>query len=322
MLDLGLCCDTGGTDDFQALADLHQPLVRVALTKAHSDVPQWHRRQGRRVIGVVCAETFDAFGLDRDSYSRCAPLVQQRWGALLDYLEIGNEPDDPGASSFGIPPESFERMVWMFHATFHDGQHDTPKIITGGLSSGQPAYLNGVALPACSLLGLHSYNERLRGWPSAGYGFGDLESYIGAYQHVWSEMAGVALTEWGTTDDSDPFASEYIRHFLAVVREHPEVKLAAWFALSDSQSSTRHGLLRTDGTRKPQFTTYQKELSMPTFKLGFKDYADQHPKIGKPLTDETYFTPDTSVQIAEGGVLWYSKGANQVVCTPTGEPGK
>lgn len=61
---------------------------------------------------------------------------------------------------------------------------------------------------------------------------------------------------------------------------------------------------------------------MPAFKLGFKTYADAHPNIGKPLTDETYFTPDTSMQMAEGGILWYSKAANQVVCTPTGEPGK
>lgn len=61
---------------------------------------------------------------------------------------------------------------------------------------------------------------------------------------------------------------------------------------------------------------------MAEFKFGFKTYADAHPAIGKPLTDETYFTPDTSMQLAEGGVLWYSKSANTVVCTPAGDPGK
>ena len=40
------------------------------------------------MLGVVCAETFDAFGLDRDSYSRCATLVQQRWGELCDVCAI------------------------------------------------------------------------------------------------------------------------------------------------------------------------------------------------------------------------------------------
>jgi hypothetical protein len=77
-------------------------------------------------------------------------------------------------------------------------------------------------------------------------------------------MAGVAISEWGCTDDAPPFAQEYIRRWLAIVREHPEVKLAEWFALSDRQHpSTPHGLIRRDGSRKPQFDIYATEARAP-----------------------------------------------------------
>lgn len=326
-LTLGVCTPTDGSEQNADLVDLGAQIVRVALTKTHSDVPQWHRLQGRRVIGVVAAETFGAFGgfdaRETAEHHHVLTLAQQRWGALLDYVELGNEPDDPGASSMGLPAKTWANLLRVGCEVFHaNGNHDVPQLISGGLSSGQPSYLNGISIPSCNWLGLHSYDERLRGWPSATYGFGELEGYIEAYRPIWSRLRGVALSEWGVTNDADPFASDYIRRFVDLIRERPEVKLAAYFALSDMQSDTHHGLIRRDGTRKPQFSTYQKELSMPTFKLGFADYAAAHPKIGKALEDEFYMTPSISVQLAEGGLLTYSKTSNQVVCLPSGEPGK
>lgn len=327
-LTVGICTSTGGDDDAQALADLGVQTVRVALTKEHSDVPVQHRMRGRQVVGVVCAETFNAFGysiLAKVDHHKTLELVRQRWGALLYWVEVGNEPDDPGSASSGMPAETWEHLLSAACAVFHGyGPHDTPQLISGGLSTGQPSYLSNISIPPCNWFGMHSYNQRLHGWPSPTYGFGELEPYLDAYRSVWSKLRGIALTEWGVTDDAPAFASEYISRFLGIVRERPEVKLAAWFALSDKQAVSPHGLLRADGSRKPQFTTYAREATVPEFKLGFKDYADAHPKIGKPLSDERYFSEehDVSIQIAEGGVLYYAKASNAVVCTPTGDPGK
>jgi hypothetical protein len=323
----GLCCATDGSDDQQALADLSVPVVRVALTKAHSGVPVQHRMRGRQVIGVVCAETFNAFGysiLAGVDHHKALQLVQQRWGPLLAYVEIGNEPDDPGAASSGMPAETWAHLLQTACEVFHPTNHDTPQLISGGLSTGQPSYLSDVSIPPCNWFGMHAYNQRLHGWPSPTYGFGELEPHLDAYRLVWSKLRGIALTEWGVTDDTPAFASEYISRFLEIVRARDEVKLAAWFALSDKQAVSPHGLLRADGSRKPQFSTYAKEATVPEFNLGFKDYADAHPKIGKPLSDERYFSEehDVSIQIAEGGVLYYAKASNAVVCTPTGDPGK
>lgn len=58
------------------------------------------------------------------------------------------------------------------------------------------------------------------------------------------------------------------------------------------------------------------------FKFGNKAFADANPKIGKPLDDELYITPNTSIQFAEGGVLYYSKTDNTTRCLPSGAPGK
>lgn len=279
----GICTDTSGQDDLQALTDLGNPLVRVALTKAHSEVPQFHRLRGRQVLGCVAGETFAAFGLDIrnvDDHRHGLTLVQQRWGALLTYVELGNEPDDPGDASTGMHAEVWTNLLRVGCAVFHPSdQHNTPQLISGGLSSGQPSYLNGIEIPNCNLLGLHDYNSRMLQdggdlWPAATYGFHELGAYLGAYESVWSKLRGVAITEWGITDDVSPFAGQYIEHWLSYVRRwpaitlndplpaNPPVKLACWFSLSDNQHPvTPHGLLRRDGVRKPQFTVYRDELA-------------------------------------------------------------
>lgn len=55
---------------------------------------------------------------------------------------------------------------------------------------------------------------------------------------------------------------------------------------------------------------------MPEFRFGFLDYAKAHPEVGKPLSDELYVTPDWSQQVAEGGVLHYTKLDNTVRLQP------
>lgn len=56
---------------------------------------------------------------------------------------------------------------------------------------------------------------------------------------------------------------------------------------------------------------------MPEFKLGFKTFADAHKaEVGKALSDERYFAPDVSVQIAEHGVLFYAGQSNEMVFLP------
>lgn len=56
---------------------------------------------------------------------------------------------------------------------------------------------------------------------------------------------------------------------------------------------------------------------MPSYQLGFADYAREHPEIGKPLSDERYFAADVSVQIAEHGVLFYAAESNAIQFIPT-----
>jgi hypothetical protein len=270
MTTLGICTSSElGGDDPQALIDLGAPVARFVLSKAQDGLARWHLQQRRRCHGVISAETFDAFGgfsaREVQDHHHVLVLAQQHWGATCAFVEIGNEPDDPGSASMGLPAATWSHLLQTACQVFHaNGNHDRPQLISGGLSTGQPSYLEHVEIPPCMLLGLHDYNSRLRGWPSAGYGFHELEAYLASYEPIWSDMAGVAISEWGCTDDAPPFAQEYIRRWLAIVREHPEVKLAEWFALSDRQHpSTPHGLIRRDGSRKPQFDIYATEARAP-----------------------------------------------------------
>ena len=57
-------------------------------------------------------------------------------------------------------------------------------------------------------------------------------------------------------------------------------------------------------------------MADPVFKFGFKDYADTHPEVGKALSEERYFAPDLSCQLAEGGLLVYSAQSNAIRFLP------
>ncbi len=68
------------------------------------------------------------------------------------------------------------------------------------------------------------------------------------------------------------------------------------------------------------FKQLAKEFHVPEFLYGFKVYADAHKaEVGKPLSDERYFAEDMSVQLAEGGLLVYSKLTNETRFMPAGK---
>jgi hypothetical protein len=55
---------------------------------------------------------------------------------------------------------------------------------------------------------------------------------------------------------------------------------------------------------------------MPSFVLGFKAYADNHPEVGDPLEDEHDLGPDFRAQATSGGLLLYRKIENDVLFIP------
>ncbi len=263
MLSLGICTSTEGRDRSRDILDLGAPVSRFVLTAADDRrllLPGWHRALERQVHGVVAMETFRAWQLDphRD-FAECARKVRSTWGAGLTYLEVGNEPDDGGSSSYTMTTDQFTAMLGAFCREFHQGQHEQPRLISGGLNSGQPPYALAVSFPPCVLLGLHAYDKSLNGWPWNGWGWGDLVGYLETYRDVWKHLRGVAITEWGHTSTDAEFGAEYVKRFVQVLRARPEVQLAEFFCLNDWQHRP-HGLVQDDGARRKQFERYALEI--------------------------------------------------------------
>ncbi len=274
MLSLGICTSTEGFDHERDLVDLSPKVARFVLMSQRAWLPNWHKSAGRAVHGVAAAETFSSFGLNpHGDFRQCAEKARELWSDDLAYLEIGNEPDDSGGSSYAQAPAEFSTMLAAFHDVLHQGQHQHPTLISGGLNSGQLGFAKQVAFPKCPtlLFGLHDYDSRLRGWPSPQFGYHDLDFYIDVFESIWRLMAGVAITEWGHTSQDEAFGAEYVRRWVAIVREHPEVRLAEFFSLYDRQHPP-HGLIRNDGGRKAAFGVYrdeiQKEASVLPLKVG------------------------------------------------------
>lgn len=307
---------TGGTDPVSALFALKRLPVRHVLSRDFASLPERHLGDGHPVLGVIAAETWASFGLDVGNPQHDRPLLEAAhtlWSPRVTFYEIANEPDL--VSMMNLSPARFESLLKAACAVFHaGGSHVSPQLISGGLGSGGaagPAYLRKVIVPRCYWVGVHAYNSRIETlpgvfFPDASYGFQEIHAFLNAFG-AWAKH-GLALTEWGTTDDDPGFVVPYISLMLDVLRSRSDTRLASWFSLSDNQAGSPHGLVRRDGTPKPQLEAYRQETqTMPEFKLGFKTFAAQHPEVGKALSDELYVTADWSQQIAEGGVLHYTK---------------
>lgn len=65
--------------------------------------------------------------------------------------------------------------------------------------------------------------------------------------------------------------------------------------------------------RIAELTTPEPEEPMPEYHFGFEDLADRLGRevVGEPLSDETYISPDVSIQFTENGIMMYSKQANK-----------
>jgi hypothetical protein len=183
----------------------------------------------------------------------------------VDAWQIWNEPDlmHPGTGyDPGVPAKHFGAMLRDSATTLR--ARSTRPIVTGGLASGDPGYLQQAQQAAGGLtvdaVCVHPYGQRAPDdWPDPSWGFGNMSALFDAYlafgKPLWVSEIG--------TDDSGREA-DYLTHVydLAWGSYAGQVERVFWFCWSDAMVSP-YGILDSAGNHKAAYDSYG--LAAPTW---------------------------------------------------------
>jgi uncharacterized lipoprotein YddW (UPF0748 family)/spore coat protein CotH len=207
-----------------------------------------------------------------DSYM--LPFVR-RAGQLAQLLapwqpafQIWNEPDLPPHPVY-IRTMSERQYGRMLQRTAEAIKAVDPAlaVITAGLASGAPVWLNRVighlngVLPA-EAVAIHPYGQRPEpNWPNPTWGFGYVGDLLKNYRQVIEKP--VVVSEIGVEHLSPADQAEYLRRFYRRVTGEfgPVVPEIFWFCYSDGMVSP-YGLLDAAGRPKPAYPAYQETATV------------------------------------------------------------
>jgi hypothetical protein len=219
----------------------------------------------------------------------------------IDTVWSGNEPDAPpdSYSSFVQTPQQFNKLGEIVARRFRV-YNPNITISTGGFSSGDPQWLQGVALDLFDVISIHPYYKRPDNM-MVNYGNGTFGDLVGAYS-MWNKP--IIIGEWGVDDDA--LLPQYVKHGVQYWNSRDNFL----FCLCDNQVA-RMGLYDTRLQPKPAYWQYVSVTKGPHV---IYDVGDGVLKLmarlgDEPRSDEMYFhlrrTGETSHSITEGRLHRY-----------------
>lgn len=250
-------------------------------------------RAGILTLGIV-----DKTALVGSDYRTAAERIIRAWGPNLSALQVGNEPDQQGDASSSLPAAELSTMLQAFREA-RDRIQPTLPLIGPGLASGQVEYLDTVDLRGYAAIAVHPYAKDQ--WGAA--------ALVSFYQKRFQLPVWVTEFEWSI---------ERCR----ALRAEPNVPVVIMYCWQ-RWAGWAKALFDEYGNPTPIYREFQHEAGGPTMTAptflpggGFEQYAQAHSEVGKPLSSEEYFSADTSIQVCEGGVLYYARESNAVVFLP------
>jgi hypothetical protein len=219
---LGINVRRDGSDDPNIIRDLNAQWIRIVATPEHDLRPYFQRcrDRGLKILLVLARESGGDYALYRDRYA-----------SLVDAVQVGNEFEGEGPSSWimsGLEFVSLGRAVrGIFPRPF--------PIVAGGLVSGQPSKLDGLDLSWADRLAVHPYGKSpSQTWPHPGWGTGYMGDLLDAYRpYALGQPLIISEIGLGTHEVSEEFQAEYLRRSLEFLNERDDVDVAMWFCLQD-----------------------------------------------------------------------------------------
>lgn len=126
------------------------------------------------------------------SYRYKFERLRDMYGDLIDYWQIGNEPDLESPSSWTLSPRRCSTLLHIASEVLFD-----KFLIMGGLASGQPDWLKGVGRLPVDAIAIHPYTKAPDNWAMQGWETGRVNDILNMYMQyglpIW-------VTEFGAED--------------------------------------------------------------------------------------------------------------------------
>ncbi|HYO55740.1 hypothetical protein [Archangium sp.] len=257
MAQLGVNVAGGGWIPVSVLSDLGVRVVRIVAYPSINDFGYLEqlRQAGIRRWLVLASESFSGFpswGAAIDEYNR-------RYGGHIDVWQLGNEPDQPGPSSWSMSPQDFTGLLWT-------GRDRLPGkyLVAGGLHSGNPSWLNNVNLDWVNGIAVHPYGQLPPGQYDPSWYFGHVNNLLNNYRNYLNSSGRgdkhMHVSEWGGPvqdwDWDENRHGAYIGYMSKFFRGTSLVGDSIMFCAHDSMVS-QFGLMRSDWSKRPAWHEYQ-----------------------------------------------------------------
>lgn len=221
MASIGVNIARDGSTSFDAIGGFNVSWVRIVAMPGIdlSDYFRALRAAGIKILLVLARES----GGDYAGY-------QRRYGALVDAVEVGNEPDLASPSSWSMTQAE---LVSLGHAVRTSFPRPFP-LVVGGLASGHPEWLDGVDLSWADAIGIHPYGKTpSETWPHPGWGTGVMGPLLDGYVPFGKPLL---VTELGlsTSEVSEPFQAEYLTRCGDYLNHREDIEVWVWFCISDT----------------------------------------------------------------------------------------
>lgn len=245
MATLGMNVARDGSHDPNDLAANGVRMIRM-VAMANIDLTGYINQCHGLGISVLLLIARESLDHDSLSFADAASLYAGRYKGLIDQLQVGNEFEHDGPSSWTLPVETVNELVAAFRQEFPD-----TFLIGPGMASGQAPKAKGLDVSVMDAISVHPYGQGVPPAFASPYGFGGnvgllLESYAHFKKPIW-------ITEWGvnTNDFEDRFdlALEYQRRMLSYMRRREDIKAMFYFCWKDP-FEPGFALHESDGTPK------------------------------------------------------------------------
>ena len=210
---------------------------------------------------------------DQAAYGRFASAAAARYGNIVDYWEVYNEPNLNGVS-----PEDYTKILKLAHGAIHAADSNAT-IITGGLASvpttgngmwGAVEYLERMydagAKGYFDAVGYHPYSFPLmpsngaawNGWQMMEDGIrGAMVANGDGDKQVWITEYGAKTTGGGVTV-SPAVAAAMLREAVDLAEDTPWAGPLLWYSYQDNTLEPGFGMLDPNGNRRAAYYAFRE----------------------------------------------------------------
>lgn len=220
--------------------------IRLVLTQEYDLTFYYQQAQmlGLSVLGVLARESFH----DQPREPILADYAD-RYSKYLNLVQAGNEPDIDSSSSWTMTKQQYVELGVQTAKAFSS----EASIVSGGLASGQPDWLDGMDLSWADAVGVHAY---LKDAPNPGdiEDLTDITTLVEQYKQRTN--LPIFISEWGWWGEQEPRAVEEVNDMAAWAAGTQDIVGFAYFCFSDVMVPP-FGLYNSENKPKPRYKVFR-----------------------------------------------------------------